>query len=66
MESLFTQSMNCQLTENMKASISGTISNSESAIVVLLRGNRTKPCNEFYAHFDDVCTLMIHCNDTSI
>ena len=66
MESLFTLSMNCQLTKNIKASVSGTISNSVSAIVALHRGNWTKPCNEFYAHFDDVCTLMMHYNDTSI
>ena len=30
------------------------------------QGNRIKSCNEFYAHFDNVYTLMMHCNDTSI
>ena len=39
------RSMNCQLTQNIEASVSGTISNSEPAIVALVRRNRTKLCN---------------------
>ena len=67
MDILFTQSMNCQPTQNTETSVSGTNSNSEPAIVALLRRNRTKACMYiFYAHFDDVCTLMMRCNDTSI
>ena len=66
MSILFTLIMNCQLTEHMKVSVSGTINNFVPAIVAVLRVNRKKIMHVFYVHFDDVCTLMMHCNDTSI
>ena len=56
MENLFTLSMNYQSTQNLQASVSGTIRHFEPAILALVNVNEV--CT-LMMHFHDVCTLMI-------